>query len=145
MWTPFALFLRSVFSLWPLPSESNTAPFFFSYGASARFLVIAFPYGASRSHLDTQHSVGLPWTSDRPHAETSSWQLSTLTRDGHPFPSRNSNSQSQQANGLRWRGHWNRRSHYCCRNTVPIPRTDKCSIALTLDEAIRHATVSADF
>jgi hypothetical protein len=26
---------------------------------------------ASRSHLDTPHSVGLLWTSDRPIAETS--------------------------------------------------------------------------
>jgi hypothetical protein len=26
---------------------------------------------ASRSHSDTRHSVGLPWTNDRPVAETS--------------------------------------------------------------------------
>ena len=31
---------------------------------------------------DTPHSVGLLWTSDQPHAETSTWQHTTLTRDG---------------------------------------------------------------
>ena len=28
----------------------------------------------SRTHSDTPHSVGLLWTSDRPEAETSTWQ-----------------------------------------------------------------------
>jgi len=31
---------------------------------------MAYPYGASRSHSDTPHSVGLLWTSDLPDAET---------------------------------------------------------------------------
>jgi hypothetical protein len=30
------------------------------------------------------HSVGLLWTSDQPVTETSTWQHTTLTRDGHP-------------------------------------------------------------
>jgi len=40
---------------------------------------------ASRSHSDTPHSVGLLWTSDRPDAETSTWQHTVLTRDIHAF------------------------------------------------------------
>jgi hypothetical protein len=32
----------------------------------------------SRSHSDTQHSVGLLWTCDQPVAETSTWQHITL-------------------------------------------------------------------
>jgi len=35
--------------------------------------------GTLRSHLDTQHSVGLLWMSDQP--ETSAWQYTTITRD----------------------------------------------------------------
>ena len=34
--------------------------------------------GTSRSHIDTAHSVGLLWTSDRPVAETNAWQHTTL-------------------------------------------------------------------
>ena len=34
----------------------------------------------------TTHSVELLWTSDQPEAETSIWQHTTLTRDGHPCP-----------------------------------------------------------
>jgi hypothetical protein len=41
---------------------------------------------ASRSHSGTPHSVGLLWTSDQPHAQTSTWQHTTLTRDRHPCP-----------------------------------------------------------
>ena len=57
---------------------------------------------ASRSHtLDTPHSVGLLWTSDQSVADTSTWQHTTLTRDRHPRPWRDSNQQSQQASGRR--------------------------------------------
>jgi len=31
------------------------------------------PYGASRSHSDTLHSVGLLWTSGQPDADTYTW------------------------------------------------------------------------
>jgi hypothetical protein len=41
---------------------------------------------ASRSHSDTPHSVELLWTSDRPVAETSTWQRTTLIRDRHRCP-----------------------------------------------------------
>jgi hypothetical protein len=56
---------------------------------------------ASRSHSDTPHSVGLLWTGEQPVAETSTWQYVTLIRERHPWPRRDSNPQSQQANGWR--------------------------------------------
>jgi hypothetical protein len=55
----------------------------------------------SRTHSDTPHSVGLLCTRDWPVAETSTWQNTTLTRDKHPCPWRNSNPQSQQASDRR--------------------------------------------
>jgi hypothetical protein len=51
----------------------------------------------SRSHSDTRHWVGLLWTSDQPDAENSIRQHTTLTRDRHPFPQRDSKPQPQQA------------------------------------------------
>jgi len=35
---------------------------------------VVSPYGASRSHSDTPHSIGLLWKSNQPDAETSTWQ-----------------------------------------------------------------------
>jgi hypothetical protein len=55
----------------------------------------------SWSHSDTPHSVELLWTSDQLIAETSTWQHTTFTTDRHPCPRRDSNPQSQQANGRR--------------------------------------------
>jgi len=55
----------------------------------------------SRLHSDTPHSVGFLWTSDRLITQNSTWQHTTLTRDGHPCPRRDSNPKSQQANGRR--------------------------------------------
>jgi len=49
----------------------------------------------SRSHSDTPQSVGLLWTSDQTGTETSIWQHTTITRDRHPCPRRDSNPQSQ--------------------------------------------------
>jgi len=57
--------------------------------------------GASRSHSDTPHSLGLLWTSDQPDAGTSTWQHTTLTRDRHPCRRRDSNPHSHQASGRR--------------------------------------------
>jgi len=56
---------------------------------------------ASRSYSGTPNSVGFLWTSDRPDAETSTWQHTTLTRDRHLFPRRDSNPQCHQASGRR--------------------------------------------
>jgi len=50
---------------------------------------------ASRSHSDTPHSVGLLWTGDRPVAQTSTGQHTTLTS----MPRWESNPQSQHASG----------------------------------------------
>jgi len=58
-------------------------------------------YGASRSHSDTPHWVGLLWTSDQPVAETSTWQYTTPAGERHPCLRRDLNSQSQQAFGRR--------------------------------------------
>jgi hypothetical protein len=44
----------------------------------------------SKSHSDTPHPVGLVWTSGRPVSETCTWQHTTLTRDKHPCPQRDS-------------------------------------------------------
>jgi hypothetical protein len=54
---------------------------------------------ALRSHSDTTQSVGLLWTSDRPVAEISTWQHTTLKRDIHPCHLSNSNPQPQQLSG----------------------------------------------
>ena len=61
-------------------------------------------FQVSRSHSDTPHSVGLLWTSDRPVAEISTLQHTTLTRDRHPCLRRDSNPQSRQASGY-WDRH----------------------------------------
>jgi hypothetical protein len=36
---------------------------------------------ASLSHSDTPHLLWLPWTSDQPKTETSTWQHTTITTD----------------------------------------------------------------
>jgi hypothetical protein len=59
------------------------------------FLIIE----ASRSHSDTPHSAGLLWTRNRPVAEISTWQNTTLTRDRHPSLRWGSKPQYQQARG----------------------------------------------
>ena len=46
---------------------------------------------ASRSHSETPNSVELLWMCDQPDAETSTEQLTTLTRDGYPCHRRDSN------------------------------------------------------
>ena len=55
----------------------------------------------SWSISDTLHLVWLLWMSDKPDAETSTWQHTTLTTDRHPCLGRDSNPQSQQASGRR--------------------------------------------
>ena len=50
-------------------------------------------------HKHTPHLEGLPWMRDRPVAETSTWQHTTVTRDKHPYLQLVSNPQSQQASG----------------------------------------------
>jgi hypothetical protein len=40
-------------------------------------------YCCTWPHSDAPHCVGLHWTRDRPIAEISAWQHTTLTRDRH--------------------------------------------------------------
>jgi len=54
---------------------------------------------ASRSHSGRPQSVGLPWTSEQPVAETSTRQHTTHTTNKHPCSRRDANPQSQQAKG----------------------------------------------
>ena len=77
----------SVFSLWRCcPQRATRPPHFWGFWITSN---------------DASQSVGLLWTSDRPVAETSTWQHTTLTTDKHPRPRRDSNPQSQQASRRR--------------------------------------------
>jgi hypothetical protein len=78
----------------------------------------------SRSHPDTQHSVGPLWMRDRPVAETSTWQHTTFTshRERHQCPRRDSDRQSSKRAAadpcLRPRSH-------CNRPTVGLPAQNR--------------------
>ena len=86
---------------------TNASQCFITCTLSALFTLIVFmarltPAGqglliikASRSHSDTPHSVGLPWTCDRPLADPSTQQPTTLFNI-HPCLRRDSNSPAQQ-------------------------------------------------
>jgi len=50
-----------------------------------------------RSHSNTPNSVQLLWTSNRPDAETSTWQHTTLTSEIQGSSRQDSNPQYQQA------------------------------------------------
>jgi hypothetical protein len=60
--------------------------YIFYHGATAPMGPGLLIIEESWTHSDTPHSVGLLWTSNQPDAQTSSWLITTLTRDGHPFP-----------------------------------------------------------
>jgi len=55
----------------------------------------------SRSHSDTPHSARLLWASDRLNAQTSTWQHTTITRDGASCSQQDSKPQSHKANDRR--------------------------------------------
>jgi hypothetical protein len=74
---------------------------FFFCGASARCWVMASPYGASRSHSDTPHSVGLLWNSDQSDPATSTWQHTPSRTGKHSCSRPDSNPKSQQSSGRR--------------------------------------------
>ena len=50
-------------------NERNNIEVLFSHGSTV-LVALGLLYEVSRSHLDTPHSVGLPWTSDQPDAQT---------------------------------------------------------------------------
>jgi len=59
-------------------------------------------YCCTWSHSVTlTQSIELLWTRDRPVAEISTWQQTTLTKGRQPCPVRNLNLQSQKASGRR--------------------------------------------
>ena len=72
--------------------------FFFSM-ARHPLLATAYSLFRFRDHTQAPLSIGLLWTRNRPVKETSTWLHTTLTR--YPCPRRDTNSQSQQANGHR--------------------------------------------
>jgi hypothetical protein len=67
---------------------------------------------ASRSHLDTPHSVGPFWKSNQLDYETSTWQQTALKTDRYPWPggirTRNPSKRATADPRLRPRGHWDR-------------------------------------
>jgi len=73
------------------PEVGIRSYYFFYHGATAPVVQDLL---ISRIHdhpqLDTSHSVGLLWTNDQPDAESSTWQHTTLTRDRHLRPWRDS-------------------------------------------------------
>jgi len=78
-----------------LPGQAHIVNiyFYFFWGGGATALRGQGPliHEVSRSQKDSSQSVGLPWTSDRLIAETSTWQHTTLTTD---MPRWDSNPQS---------------------------------------------------
>ena len=90
--------------------RQSAQPFFFSLTSSTcSYHTHTRTHTHTHTHTHTQtHTVGLLWTRDRPVAETSTWQHTTLITDGHPCPRRDLKPQSQQARGrLRPRVHRN--------------------------------------
>jgi len=74
----------------------NQYSILFSHGRTA--IVGLFVVELSTSHT---HTLGLLWTSDRPVAETSALQFTTITRGKHPCPRHDSNPHFQQGSGRR--------------------------------------------
>jgi hypothetical protein len=78
-------------------------------GTSTLFRFMASPYGTSRSHSDTPHSVGLLWTSDQPSAECSDNTQHSQEPDIHDpggIRTYNTNKQVAAETLLRPSGHW---------------------------------------
>jgi len=101
---------------------------------------------ASRSHSDTPHSVGLPWTRDQPVAETSTWQY--ITRDKYPrscgIRTHNASSWAPADPRLRPRGHWDRlinsgrifEGSYICLFSKSICFTEKMKAQCSLRKQV---------
>jgi len=79
----------------------------------------------THSHTHTL-SVGAPWTSDRPFAEISSWQHTTLTTDIHVpggIRTRNSSKRAAADRHLRPRGHRHRQLQSRTKMSVQLSCT----------------------
>jgi len=70
--------------------------------------------GASKSHSETPHNAGLFCASNRPVAETSTWQHTTPTSDKYPCHRRDSKAQIQKASDSRATPYtvWSLQSHF---------------------------------
>jgi hypothetical protein len=99
---------------------------------------------AFRSHSDASHLVRRPWTRDRAVAETSTWQHTTLTRDRHPCPRRDSNPQTekQAATEPHFRpcGHRDRQAgrHAGTRTHTQNIESIKCVVLIYVRNSQRH-------
>ena len=99
--------------------------FYIFYHGLTALAGLVLLHDASRSHLDTPHSVGLLWTSDQPDAETSTCQHKTLTRDIHaPVVIGTRNPDKRAAADLRLRA-----GVHVPTKSVSVPAT--ISVALT--------------
>jgi hypothetical protein len=72
----------------------------------------------SRSHWNKSHSVRLPWTSDRPVADISTWQQTKIKIHRHPRPRRDVRTRNPSKRAAtdprpRPRGHPDRQTWYC--------------------------------
>jgi hypothetical protein len=71
---------------------------------------------ASWSRSVKHSTVRILWTNDQLDAETYNWKHSTIIRERHPWPRRDSNPQSQQAGGSRPKirplGHWDEQRRF---------------------------------
>jgi hypothetical protein len=100
----------------------------------------------SRSHSHTTRGRTL-WKSDRPNAETSTWQHTTLTTDRYPCPRLDSNPQSPSKRTVtdpcfRARGHWDRLVSYKNYNYQTIQRSEDCKYFAVLTSSTYWQQVS---
>ena len=100
--------LRLLVNFLDIHCKSTEHPFFFYHGATAPVGQGLLIIEGSWSHSDTPHSLGFHWTSDKPNAETSTWQHTTLTTYKHPClrRDRTHNPSKRTAADLRSRGYW---------------------------------------
>ena len=115
---------------------------FFFCCSSTQFRVMASPYGASRLHLlHTSHSqAGLLWMCDRPGAETSTLQHTTLTRDKLLYlggiRTHNPDKRAAADPRLRPRGHWGhlRNIFYLLKRSIFCTYPSEQEVAILLKQ-----------
>ena len=73
---------------------------FLFLGPGRLIVEVSRPHSHTHTHTHHTHAAGLLWTRDRPGAQTTTRQHTTLTRDRHPCPRRDSNPQPPQVSGM---------------------------------------------
>ena len=110
------------------------------------FCVLSHSMTHTHTHTHTRTlSVGLLWTSDRPCAETSTWQHTTLTTDIHVpggIRSRNSSKRAAADRRLRLRGHRHRQLQSRTKMSVQLSCTVRAEAIRLLQEHTEDVTVS---